>query len=256
MKKLLGTKLLGVLTAGLLTVGLAQDLPDLGGAVLQVGSDTTYPPFESVDEATGEIVGFDVDVANAICEKINCTAEFNTTAWDGLFAALEAGEFDMAVSGISITEERDQTFDFTDPYLVVQQAIAVRSEDEALTLEDFQSNADLRVGSQTGTTNASLAEELFTRERVNLYDTFNAAAQALVNGDVDGMIIDGTAADAFVQEYAGELVVNIVGLTTDDPLGFMFPEGSENVDAFNAGLAAIIEDGTMDELVAKWFAQE
>jgi polar amino acid transport system substrate-binding protein len=70
------------------------------------------------------------------------------------------------------------------------------------------------------------------------------------------MIIDGTAADAFVQEYAGELVVNIVGLTTDDPLGFMFREGDENVDAFNTGLAAIQEDGTMDELVAKWFAQE
>jgi polar amino acid transport system substrate-binding protein len=249
-------RLCGVLIAGLLAFTFAQDLPDLGGKAFKVGSDTTYPPFESVDEATGEIVGFDVDVAKAICEKINCTVEFNTTAWDGLFAALEAGEFDLAISGISITEERDQTFDFTDPYLVVQQAIAVRSEDEALTLEDFQSNTELKVGSQTGTTNASLAEDLFGRDRVNLYDTFNAAAQALVNGDVDGMIIDGTAADAFVQEYAGELVVPIVGLTTDNPLGFMFREGDENVDAFNAGLAAIQADGTMDELVAKWFSQE
>jgi polar amino acid transport system substrate-binding protein len=249
-------RLVGVLIVGLLAFGLAQDLPDLGGKAFKVGSDTTYPPFESVDEASGEIVGFDIDVASAICEKINCTVEFTTTAWDGLFAALEAGEFDLAISGISITEERDQTFDFTDPYLVVQQAIAVRAEDEGLTLEDFQNTADLKVGSQTGTTNASLAEELFGRERVNLYDTFNAAAQALVNGDVDGMIIDGTAADAFVQEYAGELVVNIVGLTTDDPLGFMFREGDENVDAFNAGLAAIQADGTMDALVAKWFSQE
>jgi polar amino acid transport system substrate-binding protein len=248
-------KVLSLLAATLLTFSLAQ-LPDLGGAVLKVGSDTTYPPFESVDETSGEIVGFDVDVANAICEKINCTAEFTTTAWDGLFAALGAGDFDLAISGISITEERNATYDFTDPYLVVQQAIAVRSEDEALTLEDFQNTADLKIGSQTGTTNADLAAELFGRERVNLYDTFNAAAQALTNGDIDGMIIDGTAADAFVQEYAGELVVNIVGLTTDDPLGFMFREGDENVDAFNAGLAAIQEDGTMDELVAKWFTQE
>ncbi len=249
-------KVFGLLGMVLLTVSLAQDLPDLAGAVLKVGSDTTYPPFESVDEASGEIIGFDVDVANAICEKINCTVEFNTTAWDGLFAALEAGEFDLAISGISITEERDQTFDFTDPYLIVQQAIAVRTEDEALTLEDFQNNTDLKVGSQTGTTNADLAAELFGRERVNLYDTFNAAAQALVNGDVDGMIIDGTAADAFVQEYAGELVVNIVGLTTDDPLGFMFREGDETVDAFNAGLTAIKDDGTLDELVTKWFSRE
>jgi polar amino acid transport system substrate-binding protein len=248
-------KLFSLVVIGLLSVGFAQ-LPDLGGQAFKVGSDTTYPPFESVDETTSDIVGFDVDVANAICGKINCTVEFNTTAWDGLFAALEAGEFDLAISGISITEERDQTFDFTEPYLIVQQAIAVRSEDEALTLEDFQNKTDLKVGSQTGTTNADLAAELFGRERVNLYDTFNAAAQALVNGDIDGMIIDGTAANAFVQEYAGELVVNIVGLTTDDPLGFMFREGDENADAFNAGLTAIKEDGTLDALVTKWFSQE
>ena len=107
---------------------------DLGGKVLRIGSDTTYPPMEMVDEKTGEIIGFDVDLVDAICERINCVPQFVTTAWDGIFAALQQGEFDMVVSGVSITPERDKQMDFSDPYLVVSQAIMVRIDDEGLTL--------------------------------------------------------------------------------------------------------------------------
>lgn len=245
-------RLLTMVIVGLLTFSFAQELPDLAGKAFKVGSDTTYPPFEFIDDATSEIVGFDVDVANAICEKINCTVNFNTTAWDGLFAALDAGEFDLAISGISITEERDQTFDFTGPYYFVTPALAVRSEDEALTLDDFTNNTELTLAAQTGTTNADIITTMFGRDRVRLYDTFGAAAQALVNGDVDGMCIDGPSADSFVQEYAGQLVVSIPTFGEGTPLGFMFREGDENVEAFNAGLAAIKEDGTLNTLIEKW----
>jgi polar amino acid transport system substrate-binding protein len=243
MKKLL------ILLVAIYSFSLAQDL---GGKVFKVGSDTTYPPFEFIDDTSGDVVGFDVDIANAICAKINCKVEFITTAWDGLFAALDASEFDMAISGISITAQRDETFDFSDAYFYVNPALAVRSEDEALTLDDFKNSKDMMVGAQTGTTNADVITELFGRDRVRLYDTFGAAAQALVNGDIDGMCIDGPSADAFVQEYAGQLVVNIPKIGEGTPLGFMFREGDENVDAFNAGLKMIQEDGTLDALVAKW----
>ena len=86
---------------------------DLGGKVLRIGSDTTYPPMEMVDEKTGEIIGFDVDLVDAICERINCVPQFVTTAWDGIFAALQQGEFDMVVSGVSITPERDKPVSYT-----------------------------------------------------------------------------------------------------------------------------------------------
>jgi polar amino acid transport system substrate-binding protein len=227
---------------------LAQDLQ---GRVLSVGSDTTYPPFEFINDA-GEVVGFDVDILNAICAEINCVAEFQTTAWDGIFPALASGEFDMVASGVSITPERDEIVDFSDPYLTVSQSITVRVEDEDYVLTDF-TEGELLLAAQTGTTNANLAEELVGRDRLQLYDTFNAAVLALINGDVDGVIIDGTAADAFVQEYAGELVVNIDGLSAD-PLGLVFQEGDALVDDFNAGLAAIRESGVYDEIVARWFA--
>jgi len=225
---------------------------DLGGKILKVGSDTTYPPMETVDEATGQIVGFDVDVMSAICERINCKAEFVTTAWDGIFAALQQSQFDMVVSGVSITEERDKEMDFSDPYIVVSQAILLRVADKALTIEDFKKGRKL--GAQTATTNAQLGEELVGRENMNLYDTFAAAVAALKNGDVDGVIIDGTSAVAYEQEFAGELVVGITGLQSD-PLGLVFREGDPLRDAFNEGLKSIKDDGTLDKLIGKYWGK-
>jgi polar amino acid transport system substrate-binding protein len=159
----------------------------------------------------------------------------------------------MVASGVSITEERDEIVDFTDPYLVVGQSITTRVEDADLTLEDFNGDSsDLTLGAQLGTTNAQLGEDLVGSDRLRLYDTFNAAILALLNGDVEGVIIDDATADAFAQQYAGDLVVEIRRLTSD-PLGLVFPEGDPTVDAFNEGLAAIEADGTLDELINKWF---
>ena len=110
MKKIVIGLALALLAAG------AASAADLGGKVLKVGSDTTSPPMESVDTATGQIVGFDVDVIKAVCGKINCKAEFVTTGWDGIFAALDQGSFDLVASGVSITEERKKQVAFTDPY--------------------------------------------------------------------------------------------------------------------------------------------
>ena len=95
-------------------------------------------------------------------------------------------------------------------------------------------------------------EELVGSDRLRLYDTFNSAVQALLNGDVDGVIIDGVTADAFAQQHAGDLVVEIRGLSSD-PLGLVFPEGDPLVDDFNQGLAQIIENGTLDALIEQWF---
>ena len=248
------TLLAVVLAVAFPLLASAQDAPDMGGQVVTVGSDTTYPPFETVNDQ-GEIVGFDVDVVNAICERVNCVAEFQTTAWDGIFPALAAGEFDMVASGVTITEDRAQVVDFTEPYYEVNQAVAVRTEDQDLTLEDFTAqDGTLTLGAQTGTTNADTAQELVGRERVRLYDDFNAAVQGLLNGDVDGVAIDDVTAEAFVQQYAGELAVGIRGVESGDTLGFAVPQGSALVDALNAGLEMIQQDGTLAELQTKWFS--
>lgn len=240
--------LLALLAAGSLAFAQA---PDLGGRTLIVGSDTTYPPFETVDQS-GNIVGFDVDVVNAVCERIDCVAKFQTTAWDGIFAAMANGEFDMIASGITITAERAQVVEFTEPYHEVNQAVAARTEDAGLTLADFTSGK-LILGAQAGTTNAILAEQLVGRDRLRIYDDFNAAVLALVNGDVDGVMIDDSSADAFVQQYAGQVVANIRNVESGEKLGFAVKPGDELVDALNYGLEQIKADGTLAGLVAKWF---
>ena len=89
------------------TLAIPAVAADLGGRVLSIGSDTTYPPHEFIED--GVVKGFDVDVVAAICEKINCQPNWVTTAWDGIFAALADGQFDMVVSGVTITDERDKT---------------------------------------------------------------------------------------------------------------------------------------------------
>ena len=222
---------------------------DLGGRVLNIGSDTTYPPHEFIED--GVVKGFDVDVVAEICERINCTPNWVTTAWDGIFAALADGQFDMVVSGVTITDERDKIVDFSDPYIIVQQGVLMRVEDEGATIDAFKSG-ELRLASQNGTTNAALGEELVGRDNLQLFDSFNNAVVAVQNGDVDGVIIDSTSAAAYEQEFAGELTVGITGLSSD-PRGLVFQEGDSIQDAFNEGLAMIKDDGTLQKLVVKWW---
>lgn len=224
---------------------------DLGGKLLKVGSDTTSPPMESVDPATGQIVGFDVDVVNAICAKINCKAEFVTTGWDGIFAALDQGNFDLVASGVSITDERKKAMDFTDPYIVNSQAILMRVEDAVTSADDFKAKG-LKLSAQANTTDAEVAAGIVGKENVLAYDTFSASVLALKNKDVDGVVINGANADAYEKEFAGELVVSVRGLSSD-PLGLVFRKGDPNVAAFNEGIKAIQDDGTLDKLIQKYW---
>ncbi len=246
MKKLVLTTVLA-----LALLGGPLSAADLGGVALKVGSDTTSPPMEFVDQATGQIAGFDVDVVNAICAKINCTAEFVTTGWDGIFAALDQSSFDLVASGVSITEERTKVMDFTEPYIINGQAILLRAADQGLTLEDFKTNGK-KLSAQANTTDAELATSIAGEGNVLAYDTFNASVLALKNGDVDGVVINGANASAYEKEFAGELVVGIKDLQSD-PLGLVFRKGDPNVAAFNEGLAAIKADGTLDALIAKYW---
>jgi polar amino acid transport system substrate-binding protein len=246
MKKIL----LGALLAT--SMAMPGNAADLGGKILTIATDPTFPPHESMID--GIVAGYDVDVVAEICARINCVPQWQPTAWDGIFPGLENGDYDMVVSGVSITDERDKTMDFSDPYIVVQQGILMRVEDAGKTIEDFKSG-DLRLSSQTGTTNAQLGEELVGRDNLQLFDSFGNAVVALNNGDVDGVVLDGTAAFAYEQEFAGELKLVVTGLQAD-PFGLVFPEGDPMVDAFNEGLASIAADGTLDKLVIKWWPKQ
>jgi polar amino acid transport system substrate-binding protein len=225
-------------------------LPDLGGKAVTVAVENAYPPFNMIDANTNEGVGWDYDTVTEICKRINCVPEFTQAAWDGIFPAMEAGEFDWLADGVTITEEREQIVDFSIPYVIVGQVLLVRA-DETMTVDEMKADETTLVGTQIGTTNEIVAKENFPAERVKSFEDFGASVLALIAGDIDGVVIDNVSASGYMKENEGKL--KIAGqLTSDEQLGFVFPPGSELKAAVDAALQSMIDDGTLEMLNKKW----
>jgi polar amino acid transport system substrate-binding protein len=239
-------------TAGGSETTAASALPDLGGRTITVAVENAYPPFNYIDETTGEPVGWDYDAVNAICERLNCVPEFVETAWDGMIIAVSQGQFDMAADGITITDERKQQVDFSDGYLSVEQRLMVRIDEDRFASVDEFAAGDFRIGTQTGTTNYDTAVENFGVDRVEAYEQFGFAVQALINADVDAVIIDDTAGQGYIGENAEDIKL-IEGSLASDELGFVFPKGSDLVEPVNAALAALEADGALEQINTTWF---
>jgi ABC-type amino acid transport substrate-binding protein len=217
-----------------------------------VGTNAEYPPFESVD-ADGNIVGFDIDLFNAIAEDAGFEVEYVNTRWDGIFVALSEGEFDAVVSAATINDEREEIVDFSDPYFNAGQTIAVPAGSEIAGVEDL---VGLRIGVQAGTTGNDYANEIEGAE-VAEYEEITLAFQALGAGDIDAIINDGpTSADIIANNPDLEAV--IVGEPlTDEFYGIAInPEEAELLDAVNTSLANLIADGTYAEIFNEWFGQD
>jgi polar amino acid transport system substrate-binding protein len=215
-----------------------------------VAVENAYPPFNYIDEETGEAVGWDYDTVREICERIDCVPEFKEAAWDGIFPAMQAGEYDWLADGVTITAERDEIVDFSIPYVVVGQTLLVRV-DETATLEDMQTDETKLIGTQIGTTNEIVAKEYFPEERISSFEDFPAAILALQSKDVDSVVIDNLAASGFMDAYPGEFKI-IAQLTSDEELGFVFPPGSDLLEKVNQALEEMKSDGTLDEINRKW----
>jgi polar amino acid transport system substrate-binding protein len=223
---------------------------DLGGKTIVVAVENAYPPFNSIDEASGKPVGWDYDAVTEICKRLNCVPEFKEAAWDGIFPAMQAGEYDMLADGVTYTEERDQIVDFSTPYVEVSQVVMVRA-DETRTLEQFKADAEVKIGSQIGTTNEDAAKKYFTGKEIQAFEDFGAATLALLANDLDGIVIDYISAQGFMKENEGKLMVG-GQISTGDQLAFVFPPNSTLKDAVNSALTSMRLDGTLDTLNKKW----
>lgn len=235
--------------------GAPVAVPDLGGREIRIGSDTTYPPFETVD-AQKNIIGFDPDLMAEICRRANCKARFVTAAWDGIFVALAQGQFDAVVSGVTINDDRRKTVDFSEPYLRYGQVVLVRADETAINGVDTLRGKTVAV--QTGTTNDEKATSLKKEGKVGdvkRYETFALAVKALINKDVDAVVIDGPAADGYMATNPGKLK-KVGEPFTSEALGIALKQGETGLKtAFDAALAQMKTDGTIDRLYQKWFVE-
>ncbi len=224
---------------------------DLEGQTVRVAVENAYLPFNFIDDS-GEAVGFDYDIWREICSRIDCTAEFVEAGWPAVIEETGQGVYDVAADGISITEDRKEVVAFSDAYMTTIQKLMVRTnEDRFGNLEQFQSG-DYVLGTQVGTTNYELGVSLVGDGRIDAYDQFGLAVQALISGDVDAVIIDDIAGQGYQGASADQTRLLPDDLQSD-PLGFIYPMDSDLIEPVNQVIADMKEDGTLDDLITKWF---
>lgn len=228
-------------------------IEDLDCREITIAIENAYLPFNYVDPASGMADGWDYHAWREICIRLHCSPVFVETGWEGMIQAVADGQFDAAADGITITEDRAQIVDFSDGYINIDQRLLVRvDEDRFASMEELVANEELRLGTQTGTTNYETALEYLPEDRVEAFEQFPFAVQALLAGDVDAVIIDETAGQGYVGESAEDL--KLVGDSlSSDQLGFIFPKGSDLVAPVNAALSAMKGDGTLEEISGFFF---
>jgi polar amino acid transport system substrate-binding protein len=233
----------------------SASLPDLGGKEISVAVENAYLPFNYIDPKTKEGAGWDYDALADLCKRLNCTPKFVETGWDGMIQAVSNGQFDMAGDGITITPDRAEVVDFSTGYISVEQKLIVRLDETRFTSLDAFKSGTYVVGTQIGTTNYETAAAQYGESRIKAFDQFAFAVQALINGDVDAVIIDSTAGQGYVGENADQIKL-LDGTLSSDQLGFIFPKGSDLVDSVDAAIEAMRADGTLQSLADKFFSDK
>ncbi len=216
---------------------------------IAVVTDATWPPFEYVDDQTKAIVGFDIDIMNAIAAKENLNIEFINLAWDPLLEGIAQGTYDCAISSITITEDRKETMLFSDPYFAAGQIIVVRSNNNDITGKDTLTG---QVGVQIGTTGDIEVQKIKTATS-KPYDDIGLAFQDLLNSQINAVVCDNSVALLYVGQNSGK--IKLAGSPfTDESYGIAVAKSKpELLSKINSGLKSVIADGLIDTYSIKWF---
>jgi polar amino acid transport system substrate-binding protein len=215
--------------------------------------DATYPPMEMVD-ANKNIVGFGPEIVAAMGKAAGFTPVIQNTAWDGIFAGLAAGKYDAIASSVSITDERKQSMDFSEPYFEVKQGVITAKGATIKTVGDLKGKT---IASQIGTTGFFVCQKI-EGATVKSYDEIGLAVEDLYNGRLDAVIADDSVASNYAlqdEKYSQKLALAfLIAAEKPEYLGFAVNKGNkEIVDLINTGLAAIKANGEYDKIYSKWF---
>lgn len=225
---------------------------------LRIGTEGAYAPFNYTN-AAGELVGFDIDIARALCEEMDVTCEFVTSDWDGIIPALQNNRFDAIIASMSITEERKQQVLFTEKYYQTPPALAVPADSE-VTEATAEALAGLAIGAQASTTHSQAAEALFPEADIRVYPTAEEYQLDMENGRLDGVVDDVVVLSEWLETPAAGEAFRIVDTLPADPaiygegIGIALRLGEEELAArFNTAIDAIRENGTYAEIQGRYF---
>lgn len=230
-----------------------SSLPDLAGREVTIAVENAYLPFNYIDPDTSEPAGWDYVVWNEICSLLNCTPTFVEAGWEGMIQAVADGQYDAAADGITINDERAQIVAFSNGYINIEQRLLVRKDDDRIeSIDSIVNNDELILGTQTGTTNYETALKYLPEDRIQAFEQFPFAVQALIAGDIDAVIIDEVAGQGYLGENADSL--QLVGPSmSSDQLGFIYPLGSDLVDPVNAALGELAQNGFLEATNLEYF---
>jgi polar amino acid transport system substrate-binding protein len=224
-----------------------------GGEKLTVGSDVPYPPFEEFGATKTEFKGFDIELVEAIAEKIGREPEFQDTSFDTIFRDLAQGKFEMVASATTITDEREETVDFTNPYyLPSAQSIVVTTGTSGIENEkDLEGKT---VGVQQGTTGEEYVEEEIDTGELRSFPQGPDTFPALKAGTIDAVVIDRPVAEKAVENDSDLEIAG--GIETEEEYGFVVPQGEDELrEELNSALEEVIDGGEYATIYKKWFGK-
>jgi polar amino acid transport system substrate-binding protein len=244
MKRCLCFALTGLLLASTVFISCSQT-----PGKIRVATDATYPPFTYIDEHTGQLVGFDINLMNLIAEKENLEVEFVKVNFEPLLEGMALGIYDAAISAISITEARQKDMLFSEPYFVTGHVITVFIENNTITGKD--SLVGKVVGAETGSTSAADVSEM-EGVTAKYYVDLRVAFDDLMNNKIDAVVSDKTIASVYVTNYPDKL--KIIGEPfTQENYGIAVAKNKpELLQKINAGLNALKAEGMIEQLTQKW----
>lgn len=250
MKQLLTTS--AIATA--ITLGLGSTTAFAQTPSVNVATDPSFVPFEMLDPETGEMIGFDMDIINEVAERAGFEVNLTTMEFSGIIPAVQTGSQEIAIAGTTITDERSEVVDFSDPYYDSGLQIIVRADNEEVSsIEDLEG---LTIATKIGSTSYDfLQQELGEDADITPYPGTADMYMALLGRNVDAVLYDAPNV-AYFSQTRGEGRTKVVGpLYEGQQYGIVFHKGSEWVEPTNEALAAMREDGTYDEIYTKWFGK-
>ncbi|RPD94419.1 arginine ABC transporter substrate-binding protein [Candidatus Pantoea deserta] len=221
---------------------------------IRFASSATYPPFESLNSAN-EIVGYDIDLAKALCQQLQAECTFTNNAFDSLIPSLKFRRFDAVISGMDITDERSKQVDFTQPYYA-NSAIVIAQKGK---FSDMAALKGKRIGVENGTTHQKYLQEKHPEITTVSYDSYQNAILDMKNGRLDGVFGDTAVVNQWLKTNSG--LAPVGEHVTDNAyfgtgLGIAVRKGDSALrDKLNAALATLKSNGTLQQLNQKWFPE-
>ena len=232
------------------TSAAAGELTTVMAGKLTMATNATFPPYEMTTDS-GDIEGIDVDTAKAIAEKLGLELQIDDMDFDAALLSVQQGKADIAMAGITVTDERKAVMAFSDSYATGIQSVIVPEGSDIASVDDL---AGKKIGTQRGTTGYIYCSDDFGDENVVAYDDGLTAVQALNNGQVDAVVIDNAPAKEFVAANPGLVILDTSYAEEDYAIGMA--KGSALEDAINATLEELKADGTLQSIVDKYITAE